>query len=166
LRHLLFELRPPALDREGLAAALRMYVNESRDRSPTNFRVEDKLRSHPDEEARVILYRIAQEALTNITKHAHANEAEVLLAERDGGFLVRVTDDGVGFTPVAALSAPGHMGLAAMRERAQLAGGRIHIDSAPTRGTVVECWIPLLTADLDGMREASNSASVPRSPGE
>jgi PAS domain S-box-containing protein len=166
LRHLLFELRPPALDREGLAAALRMYVNESRDRSPTNIRVEDKLRSRPDEDARIILYRIAQEALTNITKHAHANEAEVLLAERDGGFLVRVTDDGVGFTPDAALTAPGHMGLAAMRERAQLAGGRIHIDSAPTGGTVVECWIPLLTADLNEMRGAANSTPVRRSPGE
>jgi PAS domain S-box-containing protein len=166
LRHLLFELRPPALDREGLAAALRMYVNESRDRSPTNFRVEDKLRSNPDEDARIILYRIAQEALTNITKHAHASEAEVLLAERDDGFLVRVTDDGDGFTPDAALTAPGHMGLAAMRERAQLAGGRIHIDSAPARGTVVECWIPLLTGDVDGMRGTTNLTSAEDSAGE
>jgi len=148
LRHLLFELRPPALDREGLAAALRMYVNESGDSSPTAFRIEDKLRSQPDEDARIILYRIAQEALMNVTKHAKAREAEVLLGERDGGFLVRVTDDGVGFAPEDARTAPGHMGLAAMRERAQLAGGRIHIDSAPTTGTVVECWIPSLAGDL------------------
>jgi PAS domain S-box-containing protein len=150
LRHLLFELRPPALDREGLAAALRMYVHESRDRSPTAFRIEDKLHSQPDEQARIILYRVAQEALTNIAKHAKAEEAEVLLGERDGGFLVRVTDNGVGFTPESALIVPGHMGLAAMRERAQLAGGRIHVDSAPRTGTVVECWIPSLNVDPPG----------------
>ena len=144
LRHLLFELRPPALDREGLAAALRMYLNESRDQSPTTFRLEDKLRSQPDDEARSILYRIAQEALTNVRKHAHASEAEVLVREDDGGFVVRITDDGVGFAPEQTVSVPGHLGLAAMRERAELAGGRIRIDSAPRTGTVVECWIPSL----------------------
>jgi PAS domain S-box-containing protein len=147
LRHLLFELRPPALDREGLAAALRMYVNESRDRFQTSVRLEDRLISEPDEGARIILYRIAQEALTNVAKHAQASETEVLLAQRDGGSVVRIADDGVGFQPDGARAAPGHMGLAAMRERARLAGGRIRIDSAPGTGTVVECWIPSLNGD-------------------
>ena len=142
LRHLLFELRPPALDREGLAAALRLYIDESRDQSPTTFRLEDTLRSQPDEEARIILYRVAQEALTNVRKHAQAGEAEIVITERDGGFLVRITDDGVGFAPKQAQSVAGHLGLAAMRERAELAGGRIRIESAPRTGTVVECWIP------------------------
>jgi PAS domain S-box-containing protein len=147
LRHLLFELRPPALDREGLAAALRMYVNESQDRSKTTVHLEDRLLSEPDGEARIILYRIAQEALTNVTKHAQASEAEVLLTQRDGGSMVRIADDGVGFQPDGARTAPGHIGLAAMRERARLAGGRIRIESAPGTGTVVECWIPSLTRD-------------------
>jgi PAS domain S-box-containing protein len=142
LRHLLFELRPPALDREGLAAALMMYVRESGEHDPTSYRLDDELRSQPDEEARVILYRVAQEALTNVRKHAQANEAEVLLGHRDGGFLVRITDDGVGFTPTETPSAPGHLGLAAMRERVELAGGTIRVDSAPRTGTVVECWLP------------------------
>jgi PAS domain S-box-containing protein len=142
LRHLLFELRPPALDSEGIAAALRMYVDESRDQSATTVRLEDTLRTQPGEEARIILYRIAQEALTNVRKHAHATEAEVLITDHDGGFLVRITDDGVGFVPEHTLSVPGHLGLAAMRERAELAGGTIRIDSAPRMGTVVECWIP------------------------
>jgi PAS domain S-box-containing protein len=143
LRHLLFELRPPALDRDGLAAALRMYLNESDDRSQTSFRVDDTLRSQPGEEARLILYRIAQEALTNVTRHANAKEAAVVLGERDGGFLVRVTDDGVGFAPERVLTVPGHMGLAAMRERAQLAGGTIQIDSAPGAGTWSNAGSPL-----------------------
>ncbi|HEY2656930.1 MAG TPA: ATP-binding protein [Solirubrobacteraceae bacterium] len=82
-------------------------------------------------------------------KHAHANEAEVLLSEREGGFLVRVTDDGVGFIPDQVLSPPGHLGLAAMRERARLASGRLRIDSAPRGGTEVECWIPSLAADTN-----------------
>ena len=148
LRHLLFELRPPALDRDGLAAALRMYVKESLDGSPTTFRLEDTLRSQPSQEARITLYRVALEALTNVTKHAEATKAEVMLGERDGGFLVRIADDGVGFAPNRTLTAPGHMGLAAMRERARLAGGNIRIDSAPRSGTVVECWIPSPGSDL------------------
>jgi PAS domain S-box-containing protein len=142
LRHLLFELRPPALDREGLGVALDMYIEESRDQTPTVYRLEDKLRLQPNEEIRIILYRVAQEALTNIRKHAQAKEAAVLLAQQDGGFLVRITDDGVGFSPQETLPAPGHLGLAAMRERAELAGGAIRIESEPKTGTVVECWIP------------------------
>src|SRR5262245_53267310 len=99
LRHLLFELRPPALDREGLGVALDMYIEESRDQTPTVYLLEDNLRLQPNEEIRIILYRVAQEALTNVRKHARAKEAAVLLAQRDGGFLVRITDDGVGFSP-------------------------------------------------------------------
>jgi PAS domain S-box-containing protein len=154
LRHLMFELRPPVLDNEGLAAALRRYIDESEEQTPTVYRVEDQLRAQPGEEARVVLYRVAQEALTNVRKHARAEAADVLLAQRDGGFLVRVSDDGVGFLVNHASPAPGHLGLAAMRERAELVDGTIRIDSAPHEGTTVECWIPSLDDDSD--REATN----------
>ena len=147
LRNLLFELRPPALDHEGLAAALQEYIGAARDDAPTAFRLKDKLQSEPTADARIILFRVAQEALTNVRKHAQARQAEVLIAERNKGFLVRITDDGVGFTPEQALPAPGHLGLAAMRERAELAGGTLKIDSAPKTGTTVECWIPTLARD-------------------
>jgi PAS domain S-box-containing protein len=153
LRHLLFELRPPALDRDGLAAALRLYVDETADGTNTTYRLDDALRSQPGEEARTILYRVAQEALTNVRKHAHAEEAEVLLAHRNGGFLVRVSDDGVGFTPEQTPTVPGHLGLAAMRERVELAGGSVRIESAPQTGTVVECWLPSLAHHGDGGRK-------------
>ena len=142
LRHLLFELRPPALDREGLAAAMDMYLGELRPETTTSFRLNDELRLQPDEATRIILYRVAQEALTNVRKHARAKDVEVLIGYRDGGFLVRVTDDGVGFVPDTAFSTPGHLGLVAIRERVELAGGTIRIDSAPRTGTVVECWLP------------------------
>jgi len=142
LRHLMFELRPPSLDQYGLAAAVSMYLDELRPETTTIYRLNDELRVQPDEEARLILYRFVQEALTNIRKHAKATGVDVLIAYRDGGFLVRVTDDGVGFVPADASAIPGHLGLLAMRERVELAGGTFTIDSAPQTGTVVECWIP------------------------
>jgi PAS domain S-box-containing protein len=144
LRHLLFELRPHALDSEGLSAALQMYLEESQD-EPTTYTLEDRLRSQPPEAARIILYRIAQEALANVRKHAAAQQVTVSLDERENGFLLRVVDDGVGFTADAATPAPGHLGLVGMRERATLAGGFLRVDSQPSSGTTVEVWVP---ADL------------------
>src|SRR5262249_58144926 len=98
---------------------------DSRDRTRRVYGLEDNLRLQPNEEIRIILYRVAQEALTNIRKHAQAEEAAVLLAQQDGCFVGRIADDGVGFSPQETLPMPGHLGLAAMRERAELAGGAI-----------------------------------------
>ena len=141
LRHLIFELRPHVLDQEGLAPALRDYL-ESLD-ADFVFSLEQQLQDEPDAELRVLLYRVAQEALTNIRKHAHARRVNVLLAEQDGGFLVRITDDGVGFTAPGTLqSARGHLGLSAMRERAEMAGGWCRLLSQPGAGTTVEIWVP------------------------
>jgi signal transduction histidine kinase len=142
LRHLIFELRPPALDNEGLSAALRAYLDEAGETAGTSYRLDDQLAAEPPEATRVILYRIAQEALTNIRKHADAENATVTLDASNDGYHVRVRDDGVGFTPEAVLPRPGHLGLAAMRERAELAGGWLRIESAPSDGTTIEFWIP------------------------
>jgi len=146
LRHLIFELRPPALDNEGLSAALRAYLNEAGVTGGTSYRLDDRLAGQPPEATRVILYRIAQEVLTNIRKHADAENATVTLSASDGGYRVRVQDDGVGFTPETTTARPGHLGLAAIRERAELAGGWLHIESAPRDGATVEFWIP---SDVD-----------------
>ena len=142
LRHLLFELRPPALDNEGLAAALGMCVDEVQGENGTQFGLRNDLRTEPSAERRVILFRIGQEALTNARKHAKAQSVDVILAERDGGHLVRVADDGVGFSSRAEDPQPGHLGLVGMRERAELAGGRLRIETAPGIGTSVEAWVP------------------------
>lgn len=141
LRHLIFELRPHVLDQDGLAPALREYL-ESLD-ADFEFSLEQQLQEEPDAELRVLLYRVAQEALTNIRKHAHARRVSVLLVERDGGFLIRITDDGVGFTAPGTLqSERGHLGLSTMRERAEMAGGWCHLISLPGAGTTVEIWVP------------------------
>jgi PAS domain S-box-containing protein len=140
LRHLLFELRPPALDREGLVSALRAYSSGG---TPVP-EIVDRLRSEPPPDIRVILFRIAQEAIANARKHADAAAITVSLATEDGGVRVVVTDDGRGFdTAVLETPQPGHIGLPTMVERAELAGGRCRIESRPEGGgTTVDAWVP------------------------
>ncbi len=145
LRHLLFELHPPVLDREGLSAALRTSLDEAERQTSVRHILDDRLISQPSQDTRLIIYRIVQEALANIRKHAHAAIARVLLDHQAGGYLVRVSDDGRGFDADSfAGSAPGHLGLTAIRERAELAGGWLRIRSEAGSGTSVEFWIPTL----------------------
>ncbi|HET7928129.1 MAG TPA: histidine kinase, partial [Actinomycetota bacterium] len=141
LRHLIFELRPHALDEDGLGPALKDYLESIE--SDFEFELEQRLEKEPPAELRVILYRVAQEAITNIRKHARAERVHVLLTEQDDGFLVRIEDDGVGFTAPATLhSAKGHLGVSAMRERVEMAGGWCQLRSLPGDGTTVEFWVP------------------------
>jgi signal transduction histidine kinase len=155
LRNLMFELRPPALDREGLAVALRQYLDRLEDESATAYELEDRLRSEPSPERRVILFRIAQEALTNVRKHARAKRVQIELSEREQGFLIRIRDDGVGFSMDGEAESPhGHLGLSAMRERAEMVGGWWWIQSQPGAGTTVEFWVP------DGQGSADQGAGV------
>ena len=140
LRHLLFELRPPALDREGLVPALRVYAGDA---EPVP-RIEDELPCEPPSELRAILFRIAQEAIANARKQASATRIDVSLAELDGGIRLVIADDGRGFD-IGVIDAPqpGHIGLPTMIERAQLAGGRCRVESERGRGTRVDAWLPL-----------------------
>ena len=142
LRNLLFELRPVTLDLEGLVPAIRMYVDHAaRDAGWTTV-VTDSLTAEPPEESRVTIYRIAQEAIGNVRKHAGATRVEVDVASIDGGVRLRVVDDGRGFDPGRRPDA-GHFGLSTIAERAELAGGWFRIDAGPGKGTTVECWIPV-----------------------
>jgi signal transduction histidine kinase len=160
MRHLLFELRPPILDERGLGAALREYLRE---REPDfAYRVDDLLESRPPSRSLIVLYRIAQEALANIYKHAEAEHVEVTIAEDDGGLLVTIQDDGVGFAgEVPKVSAPGHMGLSSMRERAELQGGWCEILSLPDNGTTVRFWIPPEASTPDRNHAASAAGDRP-----
>ena len=82
------------------------------------------------------------EALNNVEKHARATRVTVVAATGDGGLRVEVSDDGTGFVVAESARVPGHIGLVAMRERAQLAGGWCRVQSDPGTGTKVEFWVP------------------------
>jgi signal transduction histidine kinase len=92
-------------------------------------------------DAALCLFRVAQEALNNVARHARASLASVALRQMDGGLLLAVSDDGVGFD--AEHSGKGmRLGLASMRERVRLVNGTLDIESAPGRGTTVVAWVP------------------------
>jgi signal transduction histidine kinase len=142
LRTLIFDMRADVLE-EGLAAALRLYQDQVRSPDGPHSSFVSRLQVEPSMEIRLVIYRIAQEALRNVRKHAGAKHVEVLLESRDGGVQVTVRDDGRGFDVAEARRVRGHLGLLAMRERAELAGGEFRVESAPGRGTTVQFWIPI-----------------------
>jgi signal transduction histidine kinase len=95
----------------------------------------------PDELEAIVFKNVA-EALTNVEKHAHAASVRVAASPLDGGLVVEVTDDGTGFVVHESLYVPGHLGLLAIKERAQLAGGWCRIVSEPGAGAKIEFWVP------------------------
>jgi signal transduction histidine kinase len=156
LRMLLFELRPPELQSEGLAPALRAYLEHVEREEGLGFKLDDRLPSEPDPEVRVFLYRAAQEVLMNVRKHARASVVDVTLIARDGRYVTRVRDDGVGFDVAESLRPrPGHLGLAALSERLALAGGELRLESAPGAGATVEFEVPAALPGASGGRATS-----------
>ncbi len=139
MRALIFELRPEALETEGLVAALTKQIESARARH--GLEVHAEWCSEPDlpYEVKEAIYRIAQEALNNITKHARAQRAEVRMDCSSDEVTLEVSDDGVGF---ASDSFPGHLGLRSMRERAKNVGGTLEVESAPQQGTRIRVRIP------------------------
>ena len=144
LRQLVFELRPPLLDQVGLAAALEQYAKRASELAGFSVQVSDEVAGELPAELRVLAYRIVQEALANVRAHAKASRVAIRLEEVDGGVLVRVSDDGVGFLPgvLERQQRRGHLGLVSMREQAAMAGGWCRVASAPGMGTTVELWLP------------------------
>jgi PAS domain S-box-containing protein len=145
LRRMIFTLRPAALDEEGLAAAVGAYVAEQDAvAAGPSVRVENRLVDELPGDLRILAYRVVQEALANAYKHAGASHVHVCIEPTRGGVSIRVRDDGRGFAADGAHpTTAGHIGLAAMREHAQMAGGRCVVRSAPGWGTTVEAWFPL-----------------------
>ena len=152
LRHLLFELRPAALDEGGLPAALREYLDVMKRETAIGVVLETSLERSPASETQVIAYRIAQEALGNVRKHARAHRVECAVSALDDGILTRIGDDGVGFDDDRSRPIAGHLGLVSMRERAEMAGGWFRITSSTGNGCLVEFWIP------DGQQGVSHAA--------
>jgi signal transduction histidine kinase len=136
MRALIFELRPESLEIEGLVAALDKQVAATAARY--GIEVTADLSDEPEMSLaqKEIFYRIGQEALHNVVKHARASKASVRLARDNGSFVLEVADNGVGFE--TGHSFPGHMGLVSMSERAQSIGAELQVESAPGKGTKVK----------------------------
>ncbi len=139
LLHLARELRPTALDDHGLEAALRTQLERFGRQSgiTTTLDLAAGLDGAMDAAAQLVTYRVVQESLSNVARHAQARCVHVEVRRRDGRAVVRVGDDGRGIDP----HSPRGLGLAGMRERALLAGGTLRVMSAPGEGTTVELTI-------------------------
>jgi signal transduction histidine kinase len=140
LRRLIFDLRPDALEL-GLAQALRFYFEQTATGVDPELAIDSQLVEELLPDIRLMVYRACQEALNNVRKHARALHVGILIRESEGGIEVLIQDDGVGFEVPAEIM-PGHIGLVAMRERIQLAGGRFAITSEVGKGTTVRFWVP------------------------
>ncbi len=145
MRALIFELRPESLEQEGLVAALEKQAAAARARH--RLAVTTSLCGEPDLSlaAKEALYRVAQEALHNTVKHAHASSLRLALVADEAGVCLEVADDGCGFDPEGTF--PGHLGLRSMRERVQAIGGTLAVESAPCAGTRVVVRLPRPSPD-------------------
>jgi signal transduction histidine kinase len=150
VRDLSVDLRPALLDDLGLITALHWYVARYAKRTGLPAEVSIKLKD-PNErfsrEVETACFRIAQEALTNVVRHAHANRALVRLLKQENVLSLSIEDDGIGFNPEAVRKrAPraAKLGLLGMQERAHAAGGILEIHSVISKGTEIRLELPLL----------------------
>ena len=147
LRNIMADLRPAQLDDLGLVPALRWYVGQYTGRHPElNVTLNaDRMPKRLPPGLETVLFRAAQEALTNIARHAHASRVTIGLSQDAGGVRLIVTDNGVGFD----VNAPpkyergSGLGLVGMRERVALVGGTCTVESEPGRGTRVIIELPV-----------------------
>ena len=153
IRNYIFDLRPRALESTNLTDALSTLVRELRVNSlvEANLVVDGgrELSSVLTEDQVTNLFHIAQEALSNVQKHARASSVEARLTTQNGVLRLAISDNGVGFAP-GRDTEPGHRGLRNMAERAQSLGGRLSLESAPGKGTSVVVEVPI------GSREGNN----------
>ena len=163
LLHLARELRPTALDDHGLEAALRTQVERFGHQTGVDASLDlaAGLDDAMDADAQLVTYRVVQEGLSNVARHAGARTVHVAVRRRDGRVVVRITDDGRGIDSDSTRG----MGLTGMRERALLAGGSLAVHSTPGQGTAVELTIgvtgPSVPPPPPGRQPLVDAALVP-----
>ncbi|MFJ2773012.1 GAF domain-containing sensor histidine kinase [Streptomyces sp. NPDC087300] len=142
LRAAVVELRPAALDEDGLVATLRTHTQVLHRAHSARVTFESNgVRALPASQEEAML-RVAQEALHNALRHSEAGHVAVVLDKRGAGAVLRVSDDGAGFDPHAIRQAGRHLGLVSMRDRADGVGGRLTVASEPGKGTTIEMEVP------------------------
>jgi PAS domain S-box-containing protein len=142
-RNVSADLRPTVLDMFGLQEAIEWLVADFRSKSDLEVGLTVSLNGAlPDPDMNTTFFRIVQEALTNVVRHAQATRVDVALEQHDAALVCRIRDDGRGFSPQEVR--PGALGLVGMRERAHLISGELKIESAPGQGSLVTLVVPIL----------------------
>lgn len=143
LHRLAVDLRPASLDHLGLAPALRQYMELYRRQTGLDVQLEvvGLRNGRLPADIEIALYRVIQEALTNVVRHAQATQVGILLEQRDEQVVAIVEDNGIGFNPEMARE-NGRLGLFGMRERAEMLGGTLSIESVPNQGTTIFVEVP------------------------
>jgi signal transduction histidine kinase/YHS domain-containing protein len=143
LRAIIGDLRPPALDELGLLPAVELLLQRSREGGPEVSLVVQGDEQRLARQSELALFRIVQEAWSNIRRHAQARRADFTFDYTPDGLAVTIADDGAGFLPPTDAESPdGHWGLRGMRERAELTGGALTVASRPGQGTSIAVHIP------------------------
>jgi signal transduction histidine kinase len=139
-------LRPGVLDDLGLAAAIEWQASEFASRNGVHCQVSvPPVDLHLDGDRATATFRIFQECLTNVIRHAQAKSVRVVLCQEEESILMVVEDDGIGFCESGLSNAVGSLGLLGMKERAQFCGGDVQISSSPGKGTTVTVRVPVDT---------------------
>jgi len=142
LRRIAVDLRPASLDHLGLVPALRQYIEAVSDKHTLTIRFETRgVSGRLPTEVETCFYRIIQEALTNVVRHAKADRVDILLDQNGDKIVSKVVDNGAGFDPIEAMSR-NRLGLFGMRERAEMLGGHLIVESQPGAGTKILVEIP------------------------
>jgi signal transduction histidine kinase len=147
LRNLISDLRPAVLEHLGLVAAAAAYLDQfTRQTGVVSYLEDERDGKRVPANIETAFYRLLQEAITNVRKHAEAKTVWVRFSIYDGLFRMDVTDDGRGFDPEVILArslSSGHIGLHSMQERIESAGGGMEIDSTQGKGTRITFWTPI-----------------------
>ena len=143
-RALIFELSSPSLEELGMGAAIEEWAtNQIEDKHGLHVEVIDTVQgTEPDDDLRAIVFRSVRELLTNVVKHARATSVVIRLDEKDGGMVVVVQDDGVGFDPASLPSNDQTFGLFSIQERMGDLGGSLEIESRPGAGCTAILRVP------------------------
>lgn len=150
-RHLMFQLRPAVLTERGLGAAARALLEDAASASGFEFELTARVGRYP-RTLENLCYRVLQEAIANVRKHARARSVTVTLVQEGGDIVCRISDDGVGFDLAGALDRDRmrlHLGLESIRERVDVAGGTLDIRTAPGEGATFVFTFPLSAAADD-----------------
>ena len=150
IRDLSYSLRPPALDEFGLGTAIASLADDIASQTGISIKFKNRLDIPTPRDLEIVLYRIVQEGLTNVVRHADATKVVIEVEPRERHIYLKLDDNGRGFVPADVVSKRGrqHLGLISMHERAELVGGKLALYSVPGKGTTIEVTIPFSTTEL------------------